>query len=76
MDWNNQLIDVAKFCFENKITLMILNQADVNSAHYEKDGNKTNFIISICNEKDKKLKKIINDGFNNLKNFIEQVGGE
>jgi hypothetical protein len=72
MEWNNQLSDIARFCFSNKITLTIRNQAEMNSAYYENDGKHTNFIICICNEKDGKLKKIIEEGFDNLKNFVNK----
>ena len=72
MVWNKQIMDIAQFCFKNRITLVIQNQAEINSAHYENDGKHTKFIISVCNEKDEKLENIINDGFKNLKNFIEK----
>lgn len=76
MEWNNQIDVVAQFCFKNRITLVIQNQAEINSAHYENDGKHTQFIISVCNEKDEKLEKVIDDGFNNLKNFVNQLPGK
>lgn len=72
MVWNKQIMDIAQFCFNNKITLNINHQSEMNSAHYEVQENKVIFIISICNEKDENLYKIIDDGYNNLKNFVQE----
>ncbi len=72
MVWNKEIMEIAQFCFRNKITLKMNHQSEMNSAHYEVEENKIVFIISICNEKDEKLNEIINNGFNNLKNFIQE----
>lgn len=68
--------EIATFCFEKKINFEIDFDSEINSAHYEKEDEKYKFIISVCNPKDKNLKKTIDDGFENLKNLIEQVSGE
>lgn len=73
---NKLFIDIATFCFQNKITLEMHYQADFNSAHFEKNENKLIFIININNEKDKNLPNIINNGLEKLKNFIKQIPTE
>lgn len=69
-------MDAMGYCFKNKIPFTLRLQAEINSAYYEIENDKPKFIINVCNEKDKNLPKIINDGLDKLKNFIEQIPTE
>lgn len=76
MSIDKLLFEILNFCVKNKITYEYNTNGDMNSAHYEaKEGN-IKFIITIVNVKDKFLYTIIDEGFNNLKKFIEQLSAK
>jgi hypothetical protein len=68
--------EIATYCFDKKIIFEIDTQSDINSTHYKMVDGKYIFTVFICNPKDKNLDKIIDDGFINLKNFINQLPGK
>ena len=73
MSTEKLFMDAFEFCFKNKIPFVLHLQAEINSAHYEVENDKPKFIINVCNEEDKNLPNIVNNGLENLKNFIQEV---
>lgn len=62
--------EIVQFCFNNKIVFEMNLDKDSNYTFVDKKDNK--FILSISNDKDKNLNKMINEGFDNLKEFVNQ----
>jgi hypothetical protein len=63
--------EIVKFCFNNKIVFEMSLDKDSNYTFIDKKDNK--FILSISNDRDKNLNKIISEGFDNLKEFVNQL---
>lgn len=63
--------EIIKFCFEKKIVFEMETQGEMNATSFRKVDNKNVFTITIANNKDKNLNKIISEGFNSLKKFFE-----
>lgn len=63
--------EIIKFCFEKKIVFEMETQGEMNATSFRKVDNKNVFTITIANNKDKNLNKIILEGFNSLKKFFE-----
>jgi hypothetical protein len=70
---NNDLINsIAQFCFDNKITLEISLDGDNNHVFIDKEGEVKKMTINIVNEKDKRLNEMIENGYNELKQFVNE----
>ena len=70
------LNDILKYCFEKKITYTYSTTGSMNSIHHEKVDDKIVIYITIVNPKDKNINNMIDKGFRELQDFVNQISSE